>query len=43
MDQYIQCLTATNAKWSNGGVVTFFNAKSLLVSTAHRIAVGRAE
>jgi hypothetical protein len=24
----MQCLTATNAKWSNGGQVTFFNAKS---------------
>src|ERR1700693_3867908 len=31
MDQYMQCLTATNAKWSNGGVVAFFNSKSPLV------------
>jgi len=24
----MQCLTATNAKWGNGGLVTFFNANS---------------
>jgi hypothetical protein len=28
MDRYMHCLTAANARWGNGGLVTFFSANS---------------
>src|ERR1035437_6818803 len=46
MDRYMQCLTATNAKCSNGGRVTFFNAKSSQtgqwIQAPHRVQEARS-
>ena len=43
MDPYVQDLTATNAKWSNGGLVTFFDAKSPQVGQRIQMALHRIQ